>query len=68
MTRCRLPKAKKPETWTELVDSGIDEYEVAIALLAASKEHMEDQEREMEELKRRVATYRLALLAVAHLK
>lgn len=64
--RCRLPRLNV--TWTELVDSDINPDEVTIAVLSAAKEHLEDQEREMEELKRRVATYRIALLAVAHLK
>jgi hypothetical protein len=50
---CRQPR-RHPETWTELVDSGMDEYEVAIALLNAAKEHIEDQERELAELRQRL--------------
>lgn len=66
MTRCRRPRLNV--TWTELVDSDISPDQVTIAVLTAAKEHLEDQEREIEELKRRVGTYRIALLAVAHLK
>lgn len=54
MQRCRGFR-RKPETWTELVDSDVDEYEVAIALLSAAKELIEDQEREIAELKTRLA-------------
>ena len=51
--RCRNA-AKKPRTWTELVDSGMDEDEVVLAMLKASLEVIEDQEREIAELKARL--------------
>lgn len=54
MQRCRGFR-RKPETWTELVDSDIDEYEVAIALLSAAKELIEDQEKELAELRTQIA-------------
>ncbi len=63
--RCRLPRQSM--TWTQLVDSDMNQDEVTIAVLTAAKEHLEDQERQIEELKRRVGTYRLSLLALAHL-
>lgn len=46
----------------------LDKCEADITILRATRELLVDQEREIEELKRRVATYRIALLAVAHLK
>ena len=64
--RCRMSRPNI--TWTELADSDMDKDQVAISILTAAKELIEDQESEIEELKRRVATYRIALLAVAHLK
>jgi hypothetical protein len=33
----------------------MDEYEIAIALLNAAKEHIEDQERELAELRQQLA-------------
>lgn len=49
-------------------DNDIELAETTIAVLQAAKQHMEDQEAEIEELKRRVGTYRISLLALAHLK
>jgi hypothetical protein len=48
--RCRS-FTRRPETWTELVDSDIDQDEVTIAILKAAKELIEDQERQIAELK-----------------
>lgn len=46
----------------------LDKCEADITILRATRELLVAQESEIEELKRRVATYRIALLAVAHLK
>jgi hypothetical protein len=51
---CRQPR-RHPETWTELVESGMDEYEIVVAMLNAANELIEDQEREIAELKAKLA-------------
>jgi len=51
--RCRQI-LRKPETWTELVESGVDDDELTIAILSAAKQHLEDQEREIADLKQRL--------------
>lgn len=58
--RCRLP--------IRIETTELDKCEADIVILRAAKELIVEQESEIEELKRRVGTYRIALLAVAHLK
>lgn len=58
--RCRLP--------IRIDTTELDKCEAEITILRATRELLVAQESEIEELKRRVATYRIALLAVAHLK
>lgn len=53
--RCRLPKQRM--TWTEPADSNMNQDEVTIAILRASKELIEDQERQIEELKAKLAIF-----------
>ena len=46
--------ARQSISWTELVDSDMDQDEVTIAVLKAAKELIEDQEREIAALKARI--------------
>ena len=50
---CR--KFKQSISWTELADSDMDQDQITIAILTAAKELIEDQEREIEELKQKLS-------------
>jgi hypothetical protein len=52
---CDICQYGRSISWTELVDSDIDQDEVTIAVLKAAKELIEDQEREIAELKSQLA-------------
>lgn len=60
MTRCRRP--------IQIETTDLDKCEADLVILRAARGLIQDQEREIEELKRQRSTYRIALLAVAHLK
>lgn len=58
----------QPQTCRTRVLTELDKCEAELTILRAAKELIEAQEAEIEELKRRVGTYRISLLALAHLK
>ena len=55
--RCRS-FTRKPMTWTELANSDVNEDEMTLAILLAARELIEDQEREIAQLKKELARAR----------